>query len=282
MITETTRVATPADELQRYLDAFRAGFRRREQRVWAAIYLQGLLGASRRKNVENLARTVALPPGLAVEDVAQALGHFLNQSPWDEALLLRLHQQRLAAAPEAALGTFVLDELAFVKQGRHSVGVQRQLSRALGQKTNCQVAVVVQHVSAAGALPVALRLYLPRGWLADEERLNQAGVPAAARRATSRLELGLELLDQARRAGLQGLTLAAGPGWQASEDMAAEAAHRGLAFREALAADQLAEYEAARGRLERLGLDHFEGRSWRGFHHHACLVLLAAGCPAVP
>jgi hypothetical protein len=24
-----------------------------------------------------------------------------------------------------------------------------------------------------------------------------------------------------------------------------------------------------------LGLDHFEGRSWRGFHHHAVLVLLA-------
>jgi SRSO17 transposase len=25
------------------------------------------------------------------------------------------------------------------------------------------------------------------------------------------------------------------------------------------------------------GLDHFEGRSWRGFHHHACLVALAHG-----
>jgi SRSO17 transposase len=25
----------------------------------------------------------------------------------------------------------------------------------------------------------------------------------------------------------------------------------------------------------RLGLDHFEGRSWRGFHHHAALVALA-------
>jgi SRSO17 transposase len=26
-----------------------------------------------------------------------------------------------------------------------------------------------------------------------------------------------------------------------------------------------------------LGLDHFEGRSWRGFHHHACLVMVAFG-----
>jgi SRSO17 transposase len=28
---------------------------------------------------------------------------------------------------------------------------------------------------------------------------------------------------------------------------------------------------------EELGLDHFEGRSWRGFHHHVCLVMMADG-----
>ena len=28
---------------------------------------------------------------------------------------------------------------------------------------------------------------------------------------------------------------------------------------------------------EELGLDHFEGRTYRGFHHHAALVMLAFG-----
>jgi SRSO17 transposase len=32
---------------------------------------------------------------------------------------------------------------------------------------------------------------------------------------------------------------------------------------------------------EELGLDHHEGRSWRGFHHHACLVMLAFGFVAL-
>ncbi|MBL8793820.1 MAG: transposase [Planctomycetia bacterium] len=40
------------------------------------------------------------------------------------------------------------------------------------------------------------------------------------------------------------------------------------------------------GRLrQELGLDHFEGRSWRGFHHHAALVIAAYGFlvnPALP
>jgi SRSO17 transposase len=32
---------------------------------------------------------------------------------------------------------------------------------------------------------------------------------------------------------------------------------------------------------EELGLNHFEGRSWRGFHHHACLVMLASVVPSL-
>src|SRR3954453_20443850 len=28
---------------------------------------------------------------------------------------------------------------------------------------------------------------------------------------------------------------------------------------------------------EELGLDHFEGRSWRGLHHHVCMTVLAYG-----
>jgi SRSO17 transposase len=42
--------------------------------------------------------------------------------------------------------------------------------------------------------------------------------------------------------------------------------------------DSLGEAEDLQDRLsEDLGLTHFEGRSWRGFHHHTCLVILAYG-----
>jgi SRSO17 transposase len=32
---------------------------------------------------------------------------------------------------------------------------------------------------------------------------------------------------------------------------------------------------------EELGLDHYEGRFWLGFHHHACLAMLAYGFMAL-
>jgi SRSO17 transposase len=264
-----------AVRVERHLAAYRGDFRRRDQARWAAVYVQGLLEARGRRNAESLARAVRLPEGLRVEDVAQALQHFLNQSPWDEGKPWRRHQ-REAARREA--GVFVLEEMAFVKQGRHSVGVQRQYSRARGRKLNCQIAVVLHHVGPAGYVPLALQLYLPRAWLRDAERLEAAGVPQGRRRPVSKIELGLELLDEAREAGMRGAAVAAGPGWVIGEETLEGAAARGLSCRAEVPPEWASALETGRRQLlEGLGLGHFEGRSWRGFHHHACLVMLAAG-----
>jgi hypothetical protein len=56
-------------------------------------------------------------------------------------------------------------------------------------------------------------------------------------------------------------------------------AHTGHAFAAAEALELIHTRTVARTAWQdmknRLGLDHFEGRSWRGFHHHASLVALA-------
>jgi SRSO17 transposase len=253
-------------------------------------------------------------------------------------------------------GVFVLDEVPFPKQGEHSVGVQRQYSSALGEKLNCQLAVAVHHVGPRGYCPLALRLYLPGGWLADAGRLDAAGVPAEHRAPVSKAELALRLLDEVRGEGFPGggVVAALGPGAlpqlldgleerglagvvEAGPDVTVLAGPAGLPVRLAdlarrarrlgavaglrvrlppgrsaggdrplvallrrrdggaadfaltnlsgdaggATADRLwhalAEARQGRQRLRELGLDHFEGRSWRGFHHHVCLVMVAYG-----
>src|SRR4051794_3488819 len=164
------------ERLEAFVGCFRDEFRRQDQARWAAVYLQGLLRPGGRKNVEGLARAVTLPAGLEVEDVTQALQHFVNQSPWDEDRLWERYRS-LVARRLPADGLLVLEEMAFAKQGRHSVGVHRQFSRALGRKINCQVAIALHHVGPPGWCPLGLRLYLPRGWLQDPARLQAAGVP---------------------------------------------------------------------------------------------------------
>ncbi len=121
------------ERLDDYVDLFRDDFRRRDQIRWASVYLQGLLLEGQTKTIGAMARRVLLPPDLVVEDVSQALQNFVNQSPWDERKLWRRHRQ-LARHQHGAAGVFVLDDLVFVKNGRHSVGVQRQFSGRLGAR----------------------------------------------------------------------------------------------------------------------------------------------------
>jgi len=339
------------ERLEEYVELFREDFRRRDQIRWAAVYLQGLLLEGQAKTIGAVSRRVALPPDLIVDDVAQALQNFVNQSPWDERKLWRRHRQMfgsLAAEPD---GVFVLEDMAFAKQGRHSVGVQRQYSGVLGHKTNCQIAVALYHFSAVGAatgdaggawggvpspqnplaavattalLPLALRLYLPRSWVQNPARLLAAGVPEEYRGPQTRGSVAVELLDLARSEGFRAHTVVVGSGLGTDLPFREALAERGLHYLIEASPDlvisgdetlwtltavdgQTGMSPSSKGRtlltnvpaenrdaalgqlarcqellprtrqilLEELGLDHFEGRSWRGFHHHVCLVALA-------
>jgi len=385
------------DYAARFRDAFGSGRPAR----WAPVYLAGLIQEGERKSIEPLSRRVALPADLPVKGPEQALQQFVNQSPWDEQQVLKRYRAVMAETFADPEGIFVIDDTSFPKQGRHSVGVQRQYCGALGKRANCQVAPSVHYVGPEGHCPLAMRLFLPDSWVEDPSRLDRAGVPEEARRPLSKGQIALELLDSVRAEGLPGRVVVADAGYGVSGPFRDGLAERGLTdlagvtdemvvftaepaweppgpadrppgtggrsrTRPRLAADAtrpislkaLAERtplrkvtwrEGTKGKLsghfawlrvwpgggwatgdcagaepvwllierqadgklkhalsnlpadtsrlravrlwksrwpveqgyqqmkEELGLDHFEGRSWRGFHHHACLVMLAYG-----
>lgn len=263
------------ESLDEFIALFGADFRRRDQARWAAVYLQGLRSELPRKNIETIARHVQLPAGLGVQDPTQALQNFINQSPWDEARLWRRYRGLLAERVLGADPLVVIDDVTFAKQGQASVGVQRQFSTELGEKINCQIAVGVHALGTAGYCPLGLRLYLPRSWAEDPDRLAAAGVPEELRRRASRSQVALDLLDELVAEGFPLGRLQAGAGYRGSSEF-----QEGLEQR-ALSLSKDSETGAAAAGVaclrEEFGLDHFEGRSWRGFHHHACLVMLAFG-----
>lgn len=280
--TSCTLTAPPAASgLDAYAARFRADFRRSDQARWAAVYLHGLLLEGERKNMETMTRHVLNRADATVRAPTQALQNFIDQSPWDERLLLRRYRALLARLT-GQTGRFLVVDLSVPKRGRESVGVQRQYSHEWGRKINCQQAVLVCHAGRGAPLPLALRLYLPRVWTRQPARLEATGVPEACRTPRSRGEIALDLLDELGDEGWRGDEVICGSGYASSAEFRHQLACRGRtaadpASGEPWRSQLLDTIHLCRRLRDDLGLGHFEGRSWRGFHHHAALVLLAHG-----
>jgi SRSO17 transposase len=188
-------------EIERFrlkLEAFLAdvvmAMGRKDRREHAEEYVRGLLMDGERKSIEPMAGR--LPDG----DV-QALQQFVNQSPWStqevRATLARKVEREFI--PEAY---WVIDEVSFPKQGKHSVGVARQYCGALGKTANCQVAVTLDLGTEESSSPLDWALYLPEKWINDPVRRKKAGVPEAITFKT-KPELALDLIDEVKGWGLQ-------------------------------------------------------------------------------
>jgi SRSO17 transposase len=177
---------------------------RRERRHWSAVYIRGLLLEGERKSIEPLA--ARLPDGNV-----QALQQLIGQSPWPWAPVWQRLAQRMTAelVPDPV---WIIDDTAFPKQGRHSVGVARQYSGTLGKTGNCQVAVSLHQAGAEESAILGWRLYLPESWTEDPERRAAAGIPAEVKFQT-KWQLALELIDEARGWGLPGGVVLADAGY---------------------------------------------------------------------
>lgn len=256
------------ERFEEYVAGYRTTFQRTDQFLRFRAYLRGLLEPSDRKNVEAIA--AAAGRVIVTEaNLAQALQHFVSHSPWDAGRLFAAVRRR--AAPSDPAAVWVVHDGAFVKKGRHSVGVQPQFARSLDKKVNCQVGVFVSQVGPRGFFPLTARLYLPAAWL----RNHATGVPVDARQPASKAEIALRLLDALCEEGASP-TVTGEPGYLTDADFREGTTARKLTTRDSpeSVADALTRFEWLKSVL---GLDHFEGRTWHGWHHHVALVFAAYG-----
>ena len=149
-----------------------------DARRYAAMisYCTGLLLPSERKSVEPMAALTA-PTRTAAQH--QSLLHFVGQGEWSDATVMeRIRAYTMPRIERhGAISAWIVDDTAFPKKGRHSVGVARQYCGQLGKQDNCQVAVSLSLANDEASLPVAYRLYLPQSWANDAERRAKVGVP---------------------------------------------------------------------------------------------------------
>jgi SRSO17 transposase len=151
---------------------------RREQKESFAMYARGIVGDGERKSVEPMAAR-ATGDAAACERVQARLLNFLRESPWDDHPVRREAARYVIGAlqEQEPVTTWIIDDTGFPKQGKHSVGVQRQYSGTLGKVGNCQIGVSLTLATKHEHIPIDFALYMPESWTEDAVRREKARVP---------------------------------------------------------------------------------------------------------
>jgi SRSO17 transposase len=163
----------------------------------ARQYASGLMQAGSRKNMDRMAEVVP-------DSKSRNLQQFLTHSKWSAHDVIA----QVASEADGYLGDkkqagLLIDESGFAKQGKKSVGVARQWLGRLGKVDNGQVAVFGALGNGRFAIPIDVRLYLPKSWTEDAQRCKEAGIPEADRTFRTKEKLALDIVVSARQRGLR-------------------------------------------------------------------------------
>lgn len=180
-----------------------------ERRASFATYAMGILSDAERKSAEPLAARACADPKRADAE-HQRLLHFLGNSKWsDERVRAKAsHIALTAMTAKEKVEAWIVDDTGFLKQGSHSVGVQRQYTGSAGKVSNCQLGVSLVVATRSDQMPVDFALYLPKSWTGDRKRRAETRIPAEVEFAT-KPELALQMIHRALKAGVpRGIVLA--------------------------------------------------------------------------
>ncbi len=185
-----------------YFDQIGAALQNDAQRASFATYALGILGEGERKSVEPIAAR-ACPDPERVDALHQRLLHFVGPARWSDDEVRRIAARHAVAAitERQPLIASIIDDTGFLKQGTHSVGVQRQYTGSAGKIANCQLGVSLTLATASAHCLADMELYLPRHWTDDPARRAEAKIPEQIVFRT-KPELALKMLARAQQAGL--------------------------------------------------------------------------------
>ena len=250
-------VESLVEALHAYHAIYSPLFQRREQRHWSADYLQGLL--------------------LDVNAI-RAMQQFVSDGAWDDDAILKRHWRAVDAILGDEEGVLTLDGSDFLKQGKESVGVKHQYCGEVGKRANCQAGVFVGYASALGSTLLDRRLYLPIEWVEDDDFAERRVITegskgpivadfwamrvVAGRDGLSGPEVWLVLRRQLETGELKTYVCNA----PATTSLERWARLSGMRWPIEAGCEEGKQY---------LGMSDYEVRSWRGWHHHMTLCLLA-------
>lgn len=217
-----------ADRLRRVWERFQPCFptQTHDTSEYGWVYLQGTLRMVEKRNYANIARRVIGP-----EDDGQNLQQFMSDSPWAARRVFDQIQAEVGQRPEMVGGMLTLDESGDERAGPQSAGAARQYIGREGKVDLGQVGVALGYAQAGTWLMVDAELYLPEVWFTEEyaDLRKRWHIPGERKFAT-KLELGLERIEQAQRNGLPFEVVGCDTVYGSSGDFRAALDRKGLRY----------------------------------------------------
>jgi SRSO17 transposase len=188
--------------LGEYFSAIGDVLANKTRRASFATYAMGLLADGERKSMEPIAARACADPD-ATDAHHQRIQHFLTDSPWSDREVRRTAASYALSAMtrREPVEAWIIDDTGFLKQGKHSVGVQRQYTGSAGKIANCQIGVSLSIATRTEHLPIDFELYLPKGWTDTPALRDEARIPDDIVFKT-KLELALDMIRRAVEDGV--------------------------------------------------------------------------------
>jgi SRSO17 transposase len=204
--------------LDGYFAEVGSALQNKKRREAFAIYALGLLSSLERKSAEPIAAAACGDPA-SCDAYHQKLLHFSANARWDDRAVRRVAARHAIAAMSARepITTWVIDDTGFLKQGTHSVGVQRQYTGTAGKIANCQIGVTLSIATRSAHVPIDAELYLPEIWASDPRRRAECKIPDGVRFKTKH-ELALDMITRAVKDGVPGDVLLSDSAYGDSHD----------------------------------------------------------------
>jgi len=201
-----------------------------KRRASFAVYAMGLLGSAERKSVEPMAALVCRNPK-KMDAAHQRLLHFVGCAPWNDRAVRSVAAKYAVEAmiEREPVEAWILDDTGFLKQGSHSVGVQRQYTGSAGKIANCQIGVSLTIATHTEHVPVDFELYLPESWTEDPARRKEARIPDSIQFQT-KPQLGIAMVRRAMADGLPRGVVLADTAYGSSSEFRQELSGLGLEY----------------------------------------------------
>jgi SRSO17 transposase/CheY-like chemotaxis protein len=174
--------------LQELSARFSPYFLRPETRTQALTYLISLLTTVERKNCTQLASQ-------AGDTNAARMQRLLHRTRWNVPGVRDETRYYILEKLAHRESIIILEEISFLKKGKHSVGVLRQYSSDAGEVKNCQLGIFLIYASLKGVTLLDRELYLPLEWIKDPPRRAAAEVPEELTYFT-KTELAAQMLSR--------------------------------------------------------------------------------------